>query len=478
MGEDSWEADGTKEEQDETKDNSTENVEDRRKHSEAETEEKQVTEDDEGKDIKHEDTQYEDTQVQELQYDDQEEVEREQQEDEQEEGTEIEDIIRGDSYKRATGEQNQQLHQDEVQDHEELHHEEHDQDVQLEGQVHDQGEDEVEPEGKERHDEGQYDDEDDDAVHYAEDDQAEQEDDEVRKHDDEENPMLLEEGTEDDEVFHQKNVDENEEVQYSSELELEREGSGDIESFNEDPSLISSEKENEGDSLETANRFSFQGYHPNPLHRSRYLRESVNLEQKHFDYQNEPTQEDPYARFRDSQPVNPLVNSSINVRSSFASNFLNNSKLFESYQPTAETNPVTNQPEETFSPAEDIETKSHTSVPIPDTDGLAEYAHVHDPANQMHTSFEHPKTQEPLIPSQNQAKPSEPPADLNQLYFKIQSLEDQNKYLQMNLQNVHAYCQTAEQRSQELQRELESERSANHHKIGFLLREKQDIENK
>lgn len=208
------------------------------------------------------------------------------------------------------------------------------------------------------------------------------------------------------------------------------------------------------------------------------MRESSNPEQKHFDYQRETNQEDPYARFRDSQPVNPLVSSSTNVRTSFASNFLNNSKLFESYQQNAEANLATNPPEDTFAPADDEDAKSHTSVPTPETDGLNDHIHPNTAMNQMHTSFEHPQAQESLIPNQNPARAVEAPTDLPQLYFKIQSLEDQNKYLQVNLQNAHSYCQNADQRVQELQRELESERSANHHKIGFLLREKQDIENK
>lgn len=88
-----------------------------------------------------------------------------------------------------------------------------------------------------------------------------------------------------------------EEVDHKSEekLHLEREGSGDRESLVENvPS------EGEINAKEEASEQTFQQYHPNPLYRSRYLQESEETEQKHFDYKDN---EEAYAMLKESQDL-------------------------------------------------------------------------------------------------------------------------------------------------------------------------------
>lgn len=94
--------------------------------------------------------------------------------------------------------------------------------------------------------------------------------------------------------------------------------------------------------------------------------------------------------------------------------------------------------------------------------------------NNQNTGY----NQAPMIPpmnrQQNITNSQNPPNDLQ---AQLQSLTYQNAQLQRMLQQADSTHNTQEKRINELQNQLENERVENHNKVGFLLREKNKMQN-
>jgi len=211
--------------------------------------------------------------------------------------------------------------------------------------------------------------------------------------------------------------------------------------------------------------------------------------------------------------MNPLIKDPINVRSSYASKFLNDQNIYphdnqvddvqreqKQYSNAHYMNQninagVQDQSQNLNEIANDRnETDSIVSTPNPSTRRLSDQQ-KESPQNsvnpRLNSSFE--VTQEPdacesIVPNVSDQRPSfgvnqmagqavmKAMPNVDDLYAQIHNLKNQNMALHQHLQNMQMGYQRVEQQAVSFQQELENERNTNQQKINYLLNAKQEAE--